>query len=115
MTKAKPTPPAKKRLIARISQDLPNLTKKEQNQTLRGIVRFVNVIKKIHTEPQAEITIKETMEEGKIVRTRNINFDYAEILKLKGASPRVDILETLTKAGSYYPEKNHARRRKSKI
>ena len=113
MTTPNPTPPAKKRLITRIHQDFPNISEKQLNKTLHGILRFTNLIRKIRTEPQAEIFIKESRKKGKLVRTRVTNFDYDEFLKVKGDAP-IGILEAFRKATSYYPVKKYARKKSNK-
>jgi hypothetical protein len=104
---------AKKKLVAKIQKQLPHIGNKELRDTLQGIKRFVSLVQKIRTEPQAQIIYSEKKIAGRIVRTRETNIDYQEFIKVKGSNEKsISITEAMRRLASHYPERKHAGRRK---
>ena len=68
----------------------PKLDEKDIPPLLSSFRRFVKVVQRIYTEPQAQITIKDFKENGKIVRKRIISTDLEEFRKVitKGKGPQ---------------------------
>lgn len=81
---------AKTKFIKYLKKRDPKLSDKQVPHLLNNFQRFVRVVQKIYTEPQAQITIKEFKEEGKIVRKRVITTDLEEFRKviIKGKGPQ---------------------------
>lgn len=50
---------------------------------MNGIKRFVNLTRKIYTEPQAIVVYKDTIERGKTIKKRIFNVDLKELAKIK--------------------------------
>jgi hypothetical protein len=81
-----------------------NLSEKDIPSLLNSFKRFVKVVQKLYTEPQAQITIKDFKENGKVVRKRIITTDLIEFRKVitKGKGPQSfsETFEKLNKAVS---------------
>lgn len=60
----------------------PNLTEKELSTLLNGIRRFVVVVQKIYTQPQAQTKYKEVVENGIKTKNRIIETDKEELSKV---------------------------------
>ncbi len=56
---------AQQKFVAFLKKKDPNLTDKDVYSLLDGFKRFVKVVHKIYTEPQAQFTIKERKTEAK--------------------------------------------------
>lgn len=98
MDKQKDNSPAQKKLINHLLKRDPKLTEKELSSLLSSIKRFVKVVQKIYTEPQAQITIKDFKENGKVVRKRIINTDLEEFKKVFDRNKqKQDLAETFRK------------------
>lgn len=78
--------PTKKKLIVYLKKQHPEVEDKDIPHLLSDIRRFVNVIQKIYTEPQARIYLKEINEHGKKVKKRFIDTNFEELLKIKRSS-----------------------------
>jgi len=89
---------AQKKFATHLMKRDPKLSEKDIPPLLNSFKRFVKVVQKIYTEPQAQIIIKDFKENGKIVRKRIINTDLEEFKKVfdKG-KPRQDLIETFRK------------------
>lgn len=74
---------AKKKLISHLKKHHPNVADSDVPFLLNDIKRFVSVIHKIYTEPQARISLKEVNENGKKVKKRFIDTNIEELLKVK--------------------------------
>lgn len=74
--------PAQKRLIAYLLKRNPNLSQKEIPNVLNSIRRFVNLTRKIYTEPQARVTYEDQKNEGKVKKRRIFNTDIKELTKV---------------------------------
>lgn len=100
--------PTKKQLIAKILKQYPDLTEKEMFNMLRSIKRFVDLVRKLRTEPQAQIIYKEKKIAGQIVIDRIIQTDIEELAKAAGKSGHLKpAFEKITKL---FPERKHGRR-----
>lgn len=73
---------AQKKLISFLRKRDSHLNETDILQLLSGIKRFVNVVQKIYTEPQATITIKDKKEGNKTVHQRIISADLEEFKKV---------------------------------
>ena len=82
--------PAQKKFISFLLKRDPSLKEKDIPTVLNGFKRFVKVVQRIYTEPQAQITIKDFKENGKLVRKRIISTDLEEFRKVitKGKGPQ---------------------------
>lgn len=74
--------PAKKRLKKYLLKRNPNLSEKELSSLLHDIRRFVSVVQKIYSEPQAHIYFKETKVNGQKIKNKIIETDIEEVGKL---------------------------------
>lgn len=74
---------AKKKLVAYLKKQHPDVEDNDIPLLLNSVKRFVSVIHKIYTEPQAKISIKEVTEDGKRVKKRFIDTNIEELLKVK--------------------------------
>lgn len=79
--------PAQKKLISYLKKRDPSLTDKEIPTLLNSIKRFVNLTRKIYTEPQARVTYKDRKVGGKIKKDRIFNTDLNELSKVMGKKP----------------------------
>lgn len=75
--------PAKKKLIAYLKKQHPNVVDSDIPLLLNDIKQFVSVIHRIYTEPQANIYLKEVNENGKKIKKRFIDTNIEELLKVK--------------------------------
>lgn len=82
--------PAQKKFISKLVKRDPSLNEKDIPSVLSSFKRLVKVVQKIYTEPQAQITIKDFKENGKVVRKRIISTDLEEFRKVitKGKGPQ---------------------------
>lgn len=83
MDKQEDNSPAQKKLINHLLKRDPKLTEKELSSLLSSIKRFVTVVQKIYTEPQAKIYLKDVVENGKKVKKRFVETNIEELLKVK--------------------------------
>lgn len=74
--------PAKRRLLSSIKQKFPNISDDELPDILNGVKRFVTVVQKIYTEPQAHIKIIEKKIGKKKIKKRVIESDLVEFKKV---------------------------------
>jgi hypothetical protein len=75
-------PPAGKKLISYLMKRDPRLNERDVPHVLNSIKRFVDVVKKIYTEPQAQLFYKDLKIDGKTVRQRIIKTDFEELKKV---------------------------------
>lgn len=87
--------PAKKRLISYLLKRDPTLTEIDITSQLIGINRFVKIVQKIYTEPQATISFKEFEVDGKKVKKRLIETTLEELSKLNRGTDKPITIETL--------------------
>lgn len=88
--------PAKKKLINHLLKRNPNLTEKELNSLVISIKRFVRVVQKIYTEPQAQVTIRDRNVNGKIVKDQIYNTTLEELEKVR-EKPSETFIELIRK------------------
>lgn len=74
--------PAQKKLFTYLLKRNPNLSQKEIPSVLNSIKRFVNLARKIYTEPQAQVTYEDRKIGTKIQKTRIFNTDIKELSKV---------------------------------
>ena len=102
MAKSSKITSAQRRFANYLLKRNPSLTEKDIPPLLSSFKRFVTVVQKIYTEPQAQITIKEVKENGKSIRKRVITTDLEELQKItrksKGPKSFKDTFGTLNKA-----------------
>jgi hypothetical protein len=81
---------AQKKFISHLMKRDPKLSEKDIPPLLNSFKRFVKVVQKLYTEPQAQITIKDFKENGKVIRKRIISTDLEEFRKVitKGKGPQ---------------------------
>ena len=77
--------PAQNKLVTYLIKRDPKLKKDDLISLLSSIKRFVTVVQKIYTEPQARMYYKEVDENGKKVKKRYIDTNIEELLKVKRA------------------------------
>ena len=75
--------PAQKKLVNHLMKRNPDLSEKELGSLLGSIRRFVTVVQKIYTEPQAQIKI--------IDKKRIIDTDLEEFRKVLGNEKSISI------------------------
>ena len=74
--------PAKKKLIAFLKKQHPEVEDKDIPNILNDIRRFVTVIQKIYSEPQAKVYYKDVSDGGRKVKNRYIDTNIEELMKL---------------------------------
>lgn len=90
--------PAQKRFVSHLMKRDPKLSEKDIPLLLNSFKRFVKVVQKLYTEPQAQITIKDFKENGKVIRKRIISTDLEEFKKVFDKDkPRQNLTETFLK------------------
>jgi hypothetical protein len=88
--------PAKKKLITYLKQQHPNVEDNDIPPLLSDIKRFVTVVQKIYTEPQAQIKFKEKKVNGKIVKYKVVETDIEEFGKVRGKNEtKIPIIEAI--------------------
>jgi len=94
------TSPAKEKLIIKIKKRNPNFSEKDVLSILNGIKRFVDLTRKIYTEPQARITYKDVRVKGKIVKDPTYHTDIEEVAKVmeKPAEPIREVMKKFYKS-----------------
>ncbi len=75
--------PAKRKLLSYLKKHHPSIVDSEIPLLLHNIERFVLVIQKIYTEPQAKISFKEVKENGIKIKKRFIETNIEELKKVK--------------------------------
>lgn len=100
----------KKKLISKIQKQYPNLNGKELSNVLSNIKRFVVLVQRLKTEPQAQIIYKETEINGKTVKQRMIQTDIEELVKV--ADKPGQLKPAFEKLQGYFPERKHGRKSK---
>jgi hypothetical protein len=60
----------------------PKLTEKDITALLSDTKRFVNLVKKMRTEPQARVVYKDRKVDGKIIKDKIFNTDLEELQKV---------------------------------
>lgn len=73
---------AQEKLIAFLKKKDPTLNEKEISGILNSFKRFVNLTRRIYTEPQAIISYKDRKTEKEIVKDRIITTDIEELKKV---------------------------------
>lgn len=90
--------PIKRKFISYLKKRFPNVKDKDLPFLLNDIQRFVKVVQKIYTEPQASISIQEKKIGKKTVKTKIYSTDMAEVKKVfDKTKSKQDILETMRK------------------
>ncbi len=90
--------PARKKFVAHLLKQDPKLSEKETSFLLNSFKRFVKVVQRLYTEPQAQIIIKDQKVGDKIVRQRIITSDFEELQKVFDKSkPVQDLAESMRK------------------
>lgn len=102
--------PTNKRLVSTIRKHYPNLNEKEMSSVLTSIKKFVVLVQRLRTEPQAQIIYKERKTGGKIHKQRVIKTEHEEIIKVMD-KPHQSISEVMEAFSKRFPEK-HGRRPK---
>lgn len=92
---------AQKKLISFLKKRHPSLSEKELVETLTGLKRFVNVVRKIYTEPQAQIKI---IDKKKIVST-----DLEEFKKVLGRNKSMPLEEAFKSLNSAVEKDKYGR------
>jgi len=89
---------AQKKFVSYLKKRDPSVTDKDIPHLLSSFKRFVKVVQKIYTEPQAQVTIKDFKENGKNVRKKVFTTDIKELKKVfdKKEGPH-DLLEVMRK------------------
>lgn len=100
----------KKKLISKIHKHYPNLDDKEMSTVLSNIKKFVVLIQRIKTEPQAQIIYKEKQINGRTIKDRIIQTDIEELAKVAGNPGHLK--PALEKLKGYFPERKYGRRPK---
>lgn len=103
--------PTKKKLLSKIHQHYPDLDEKETANMLISIKRFVNVVRKMRTEPQLQIIYKDVEYGGKIGKHRIIQTDIEELAKVAEKNDN-NIKPALDKLFEYLPKQKHGKRSK---
>lgn len=75
--------PAQRKLISYLRKRDPKLKEKELLKVLNNIKRFVNLARKIYTEPQAKVVYKDRKVGEKIVKDRIFNTTQEELEKTR--------------------------------
>lgn len=88
--------PAQKKIISFLKKRDPNLQEKELVQMLDSIKRFVKLTQRIYTEPQAQVTIRDRIENGKIIKDQIFNTSPEELEKVR-ENPSETMLELIRK------------------
>lgn len=78
--------PAQRKLVSYIQKCDPSLSDKDLATILNGIKRFVNLARRIYTEPQARVTYKDIKDGKKIIKQRIFNVDLHELAKVNNKS-----------------------------
>lgn len=88
--------PATTKLKAYLKKQHPEVEDKDIPHLLSDIRRFVTVVQKIYTEPQAQIKYKEKKVNGKIVKYRVVETDIEEFGKVRGKSEKkIPLIEAI--------------------
>jgi len=74
--------PAKNRVSSYLRKRYPQIKENDFSTLLSDIERFVRVVQKIYTEPQAQITIRDYEEKGKIVHKKVHSASFEELQKV---------------------------------
>ncbi|MFA6518242.1 MAG: hypothetical protein WCV93_01160 [Candidatus Shapirobacteria bacterium] len=74
--------PAQKRFVSYLRKRDPGLSETDIAKLLGDMKRFVKVIKKVYTEPQARIYYRERLVGEKIHKDRVVETDLQEVMKL---------------------------------
>lgn len=102
--------PIKKKLISKIRNHYPNLNEKEVSNILSNIKKFVVLVQRIQTEPQAQILYKEKKTDGQSVKNRIIQTDVEELVKAAGKPGHLK--PAFEKLRGFFPERRYGRRSK---
>ncbi len=73
---------AERKLTSYLLRKDPKLTERDLSSLLNDFRRFVKVVHKIYTEPQAQFQIVEKEIKGKVTKLRVINTDIKELKKV---------------------------------
>lgn len=74
--------PAQKKLSTYLINQYPEVKKKDIPILLNDIKRFVSVVHKIYTEPQAKVNYRDKKVNGKNVKNRIFNTTMKEVMKV---------------------------------
>lgn len=88
---------AKKKFASYLKKRNPQLTDTDIAAVLGDMARFVKVVQKIYTEPQAQFSIKEKKVGNKIVKQKIVTSDYEQLLKVRDKSKKRESLIELIK------------------
>ncbi len=91
---------AQKKLTSFLKRRDPKLTEKDIAITLTGVKRFVNLARKIYTEPQAQVTYKDRKIGKKTQKDRIFTTDMKELTKVmkKPAEPIEEVFRKFHKS-----------------
>ena len=90
--------PIKRKFAFYLKKRFPNLKDKDLPYILSDIQRFVKVVQKIYTEPQAQVSYKDIVVNGKKVKQRIFTTDLKEVMKVTEKEKQVHpLLTTLSK------------------
>ena len=76
------TTPAQRKLITYLKKREPKLSEKDIQSLLGDFKRFVNLTWKIYKEPQARVSYRDKVVEGKVVKDRIFTTNMEEISKV---------------------------------
>lgn len=77
------TSPAQEKFIRYLHKRYPTLSNKEAPMVLNSIKRFVDLTRKIYTEPQAIVKYKDNESNGKKIKDRVFNTTVDEVEKAR--------------------------------
>ncbi len=83
--------PARKRIVEYLKRRDSSLLDGEVATILDDIKRFVNLTRRIYTEPQAKVTYEDVLLDGKVKTIRTFNTDLNELKKIKKSSKQEPI------------------------
>lgn len=86
-----------KKFISYLKKRDPKMSDEETLEVLSGLTRFVKVVQKIYTEPQAQFSIKEKKVGNKTIKQQIITSDYEQLLKVRDKSKKKESLIGLIK------------------
>lgn len=98
--------PAQRKIISFLKKRNPNLQEKELIQLLDSIKRFVKLTQRIYTEPQAQVTIRDRNENGKIIKDQIFNTTPEELEKVR-ENPSETMIDLIRKTHKKVTKKKY--------
>lgn len=90
---------SRQRLISHLKKRDPKLTDDDASQVVSSLKRFVILVQKLYTQPQAELLYKDRKVDGKKIRVLTINTNIDELAKVtNGPTPIQVAMNKLMKA-----------------